>query len=152
MCLDPISYAVIGLAGSAIQGLGAAQAANNQAKSYDMQANAAERDAEAAKEASAYDAARTRETVERVIGNQRAGFSAGGVALSGSALDVMMDTATEGDLDVETIKWNSNVKVDGLKYEATQQRQNASSARAAAPLAFLAPVIGGAARFGGAFG
>lgn len=150
MCLDPMS--MIGLAGAVVSGIGGAQQAQAQAASYQMQANAAERDADATEKASAYEAARLRETVERTLGNQRAGFSANAVALSGSALDVMEDTALEGDLDVAAIQWNSKVRVDGLKYEAKQLRQNAASAAAAAPLAFLSPVLGGIGRFAGQFG
>lgn len=152
MCLDPVSLAVIGIAGSVASGVGAAAQSLNNAASMEAQAAGVERDADAAKKASAYEAARTRETVERTLGNQRAGFAANGVALSGSALEVMQDTAIEGDLDVEAIKWNSTVKTDGMKYEAKQLRANAAGARASAPLAFLTPVLGGVGRYGGSFG
>lgn len=150
MCLDPMS--MIGLAGAAVSGIGGAMQAQNQAKQSEMQANAVERDAEATKKASAYEAARTREVVARTLGSQSAGIASNGVAFSGSAIDVMMDTATEGDLDVEAIKWNSKVKTDGMKYEAMQHRSNAASASAAAPIAFLSPIIGGIGKFGGSFG
>lgn len=150
MCLDPMS--MIGIAGAAMQGIGGAMEAQNRARQSEMAANASERDADATQKASAYEAARISETVQRTLGNQAAGYGSNGVAYSGSAIDVSMDTATEGDLDVEAIQWNSKVKVDGLKYEAKQHRENAASASAAAPLAFLTPIIGGIGRMGNAFG
>jgi hypothetical protein len=153
MCLDPLTLtAVVGLAGAAVQGIGAYNTAQNNAATYNAQAEGREADAEAAKKTSAYEIARTRETVARTLGNQRAGIAANGVALSGSALDVLNDTATEGDLDVAAIRWSSDVKVNSLKYEAKQLKANAADSAASAPLAFMAPVLGGVAKFGGAFG
>lgn len=150
MCIDPISAVALG--GAVVSGIGGAMQAQNTAQNYTMQAQADERDAAASEKASAYEIARLRDTVERTAGNQRAGFAANGVALSGSALDVMEDTANEGDLDVAAIQWNSKLKGDGLKYSAMQNRSNASSAAASAPLAFLAPVLKGVPRFGGVYG
>lgn len=153
MCLDPISMIGIGasLAGSVVSGIGAANQAQNEAASLDAQAAGKERDAASQKEATAYEVARTRETVERTFGSQRAGFAANGIALSGSALDVMNDTATEGELDLAAIKWNSDIKVDNLKYETSYLRTNAKVASDSAGMAFLAPVLGGVAKFAGAF-
>jgi len=144
--------AVIGLAGSVVQGMGAAAAANAEGASLDAQAQGKARDADAEKQASAYEVARTRETVQRALGGQRAGFAANGIALSGSALDVIDDTANEGDLDLAAIKWNSDVKIDTLKYEKSYMQENAKVARSTAGLAFLSPVLGGVAKFGGSFG
>ena len=152
MCLPPVAMGLIGLAGSAVQGIGAAQAAQNEGASLDAQAQGKARDADAQKQISAYEVARTREVVQKALGGQRAGFAANGIALSGSALDVMNDTALEGELDLAAIKWNSDIKVDSLKYEKGYLEQNANVARSSAGMAFLSPVIGGVAKFGRSFG
>ncbi len=151
MC-TPVALGVIGITGGLMQGVGAYQQQMTNAANYTMQANGIERDIKAEQYASAYEIARTRETVGKTLGAARAGFAANGLALSGSAADVLADTATEGDLDVASIRWNSQVKVDNLKYEKTVAKANAKSSRAAAPLAFIAPVLGSAARFGNQFG
>lgn len=151
MCLDPVSMAVIGIGGSLIQGIGAANEKQTNAQSLDMQAAGLERDIAAEEQASAYEIANTRRTLARTLGAQRAGYAANGLALSGSAADVIQDTATEGDLDIAAIQWNSKVKVDNTKYQRDVTKRNAQTERDAAPLAFIAPVIGGVAKFGGAF-
>lgn len=152
MCLPAPALAVIGLAGSVVQGIGAAQASQANAASLDAQANMNERQAELEQQTGEFEAARTREVVNRALGAQRAGYAANGIALTGTAEEVIRETALEGALDMEAIRWNSSLRQDNLKYEAKINRMNAQTERSAAPLNFLAPVIGGVARFGGSFG
>jgi hypothetical protein len=115
------------------------------------QANMQERQAEINIQTGEYEARRTEDTVARTEGAQRAGFAANGVALDGSAAEVIDDTAREGALDVAAIRWNSELKADNLKYEAKISRINADNAQRSAGIAFLAPVLGGVARFGSSF-
>jgi hypothetical protein len=151
MC-NPVAAGVIGLVGGAVQGIGAAQGHETNAQSYELQAEGLSRDIKVEKYTSAFEIAQTRKEVKRTLGNQRAGFAANGLALSGSAAEVALASAEEGDLDVEMIRWNSRNKVAGMKYQRDVLRWNAGQERAAAPLAFFGGVLGGAARFGGSFG
>lgn len=151
MC-NPAIGLVLGLAGGVLQGIGGAQAHQNNANSYLMQAEGLERDIATERESSAYEIAAKRLTVARTQGEARAGYAASGLALSGSAADVLRDSALQGDMDVEAIRWNSANKVAGLKYQQQMYRYNAGQEKAAAPLAFVTPIISGAARFGGSFG
>lgn len=150
MC-TPVLLAGVGLAGGILQGIGGAQQRMDNAQSLDMQAAGIDRDIAAERESSAYEVARTRETVSRTVGSQRAGFAANGLALSGSAADVIQRTAIEGDLDVEAIRWNSKSRQDSLGYSRDVTKVNAGRERAAAPLAFISPIIGSVAKFGSAF-
>ena len=102
-------------------------------------------------EAGGVEARRIQGQVDRTTGAQRAGFAANGVALTGSAADVILDTAEEGALDVATVRWNSRLRADNLKYEAKIDKMNAKTARRSAPLAFAAPVLGSLAQFGSEF-
>lgn len=151
MC-NPIAAAGIGLFGSVLQGIGAAQQRYDNADSADASARGIDRDIGAEREATAYTVARTREGLSRTQGNARAGFAANGLALSGSVQDVLRDTAIEGDLDVEAIKWSSGEKIKSMEYQRDTLKFNAGRERAAAPLAFITPVISGAAKFGSSFG
>lgn len=150
MCLPAVG-AVVGLAGSVASGIGAAGQAKAAQASHEAQAKLQERQAAINVETGEYEAARVQDTVRRVTGAQRAGFAAGGIALQGSAADVIADTAQEGALDVAAIKWNSELKADNLKYESRISKMNADSAGRSVGLAFLAPVLGGVAKFSGAF-
>lgn len=151
MCLAIVG-ALVGLAGSVVSGAAAASAAQQEAENNRAVAKQQERQAEINVQTGVYEAARTEDTVRRTTGAQRAGFAANGIALEGSAYDVIDDTAREGALDVAAIKWNSDLKADNNKYEAKISRIKGNAAERSAGAAFLAPVLGGAARFIGAFG
>lgn len=151
MC-TPIAAAGIGLVGSVVQGAGAASQAKTEQASLNAKAAGQERQAEIDKKSAEYEVARTEDTIRRTTGAQRAGFSANGIAIdSGSAGEVIRDTENEGLLDIAAIRWNSQLKQDNSKYDAKISRMNADSAGASAGLAFLSPVIGGVAKFAGAF-
>lgn len=150
MC-NPIAIGALGLAGGVLQGIGGASQRMDAAQSYDMAAAGIDRDIGAEREATAYNVARTREGIARTQGSARAGFAANGLALDGSAAEVLRDSAIEGDLDVASIQWSSAEKIKSMEYERDVNKTNAKRERAAAPLALLSGVIGGAARFGSAF-
>lgn len=146
MCLP-----VLGIVGGVVSGIGAAMGAKAEAASLDAQADFKDRQAGMELEAGAVEGRRIQGQVDRVSGAQRAGFAANGIALSGSAEDVLIDSAEEGALDVATVRWNSKLAADNLKYQAKVDRMNAKTSRRAAPIAFLAPALGGLASYGGEF-
>lgn len=148
MCLP----AVAGILGAVVSGIGAAQQAKAQQASLEAQAKMQKREIEVENYTASYEQARTQDKIDRTLGAQRAGFVASGINLSGSAQDIIHDTATEGALDVAAIRWNSKLRKDKLGYESEISRMNAKAAGRAAPLAFIAPVISGAAQYGSAFG
>lgn len=150
MCM-PMIGAVIGLAGALVSGAAGAAAKQQEAENNRAQAAQQERQAEINVQTGVYEAARVSDTVRRTTGAQRAGFAAGGIGLDGSAAEVIDDTTREGALDLAAIRWNTNLKADNLKYEAKISRINANGAERSAGAAFLAPVLGGVARFAGAF-
>lgn len=151
MCL-PVLGAVVGLVGSVVSGVAAAGQMKAQQESLNAQSKLQERQAEINTKTGDYEAERVVDVVKRTTGAQRAGFAANGLGLQGSAADVIADTAQEGALDVAAIKWNSALKADNLKYESKITKMNADSAGRAAGLAFIAPVLGGVAKFAGSFG
>lgn len=143
MCLPIIS--------GIVSGIGAAMAAKNQQASLDAQAAFKKRQAGMEIMSGGYKASRTQDAVNRTTGSQRAGFAANGLALTGSAADVIIDTETEGQLDIAAIRWNSNLASDNLKYQAKIDRMNAKAAGKSAPFAFAAPVINGIASYASEF-
>lgn len=66
----------------------------------------------------ALDAARQRKQVSRLIGTQKALYGGAGVELTGSPLDVMINTAAEGELDAQIIEYNTKVKSMGMMSQA----------------------------------
>lgn len=143
--------AAIGLIGSVVSGIGAAQQAKAQQASLNAQAAAQKREIEVQNETARFETDRTQDKIDRTLGAQRAGFIASGVGLTGSAGDILAETQTEGDLDIASIRYNSKARTDRLGFESQISKMNADAAGRAAPLAFIAPVLGGAARFAGAY-
>lgn len=144
-------FPILAAVGGVVSGIGAAMGASANAASLDAQAQFKERQAKIEKAAGAYKADRVQDQVDRTLGTQRAGFAANGLALDGSAAEVIADSATEGQMDINAIRWNSNLAADNLKYEAKIDRMNAKTERRAAPLAFLAPTLNGLAAYGSSF-
>lgn len=144
--------AVLGILGGVLSGIGAMAQANAAAANAEAQAAMQERQALIERTTGSYKAERQAEKIKQIEGNQRANYAASGLALTGSPQDIIEDSATQGALDIAAIRWNSRLNADNLNYSAKVSRMNASNARAAAPIAFLTPVIGSVARFGGSFG
>lgn len=134
-----------------ISGVGAAMGAASAKASAEGQANMDRRQAAIERQTGAYKAARTQDDVNRTIGQERAGFAANGVGLSGSAADTISDSTEEGALDVAAIRWNSKLSSDNLKYKAKLGDMNAKQAGMAMPLAFLSPVIEGVGKYSSSF-
>lgn len=151
MC-NPIAIGLTGLAGGIMEGIGGFMQRKQAAASNTLNAAGIERDIGAEREATAYTVARTREGIARTQGSARAGYAANGLALSGSAAEVLRETAIEGDLDIAAIQWSSDEKIKSMKFQAQGYRYNAAQESAAAPISFLSGVLGGASKFGNAFG
>jgi hypothetical protein len=134
-----------------VSGVGAAMSASAQAANAGTQANFERRQAEIETSTGAYKAERTQDEIDRTLGQQRAGFAANGVALSGSAADTIASSAEEGALDVAAIRWNSKLSSDNLKFKAKMSDANASQAKAAMPFAFMAPVLNGIGTYQSSF-
>lgn len=138
-----------------ISGIGAAAQASAQAASHKAAAEAQRRQAQIETITGAYKAERQQDQVDRVLGSQRASFAAGGLSMSGSPSDLVIESAQEGALDVAAIRWSSSMQAQTHNYNAKIEDMNARSAKRAAPIAFLTPVLGAVtnvARYQSSFG
>ena len=138
--------------GGVISGIGAAMGVKAQADSLKAQSAFEHRQAQLERMSGTYKSERQREQLDRVLGQQRAGFAANGVAMDGSAFDVAADTEREGDLDTQAIQWNSKLAADNLNYKGQVSAANATAISKQAPISFITPVISGLAQFGSSFG
>lgn len=150
--------AAIGLIGAVVQGIGAVAQGNAQAdaevRQHNMNAEAQTRQAAINQTTAAYQAQRKRDEVERNLGAARAAAAGSGLALDGSVMDVIGESAVEGEMDIQAIRWNGGMEADTNRQNAAVSRSNAQFADSNRPtaLTFLSPVLGGVARFGSSFG
>jgi len=91
--------------GSILGGLEERRMAHYGARSEEFAAMGAER-------AGALEASRARAEGRRTLSAQRAAYTAGGVTLEGSPLEVMQSTAGEAELDAQIARYNAGLEVN----------------------------------------
>lgn len=129
--------------GAVIQGMGAAMAAQQQANSYQLQAQMEQRQANLERERGSYEGARYTEKGQQAVGGAVAGAAASGINPStGTTKGMIVQTGENAALDVAAVRYGARVSAENAEARAKIYSYNAASASAAAPMAFLSPVIG----------
>jgi len=132
----------MGIIGALISGLGSMMGAMAQANAYKQQAALHRRQAQAERQKGAYESQRNERKIKRATGSQRAAFAASGLQLdSGTALDVMSDTAAEMDLDTQAIRYGSVLRSGNEEMSARIAKSNASAAMIGGVAGFISPMI-----------
>ena len=91
-----------------------------------------------------YTAFRHNMKVKKALGAGRAAYSASGVTMSGSAMDVMRESAVEGERDRLTILYNAKVRSETMRDQAQIARYRGRAARQAAGYSAAGSVLSGA--------
>lgn len=138
MCDFGITAAVIGIVGTiastTIGVVSSVQSANAQKAQYDYQAQVAKKNAEIAqnnadqkRQEGIEEARQQRMKTLRAIGSQQAAMAANGIDISsGTALDVVEDTAAMGELDALTTRYNYETHAVGFEQQANNFNNQAS--------------------------
>lgn len=116
--------------------------AKAQAAAYDRQANMTRMQGE-------MEAQRKQDEINQVTGQVIAGTGGSGVRLEGSPSDVIKSTASEGAMDIGTIKWNARTAADTLAYKGRLSRQEGQNAMAGGIVGAAGSLIGGIGEAGG---
>ncbi len=128
---------------SLAQGVAGMRAAEAQAKAYENQAKVRDAQATQALEKAQMKARLLRERGDRFKGTQRSLLGASGVAVdSGSALDLLADTAYGVESDVSMAKYNAQLEAWGFQAEAASLRGQASMAKSQGKYAMLGGILG----------
>lgn len=126
------------------QSMAALQQSNAQQAEYKARSLYNRRQAQAERMKGQYEATRLREKGERLYGKQRALFGNAGVALEGTAEDVVLDSVREVELDVQAVQWGQRIAASNYEYEAKVDLMNRKSARTAGYFAAVTPLLKGA--------
>lgn len=114
-----------------MQGRAAQQASEYNAKVADMNAKIAERQARDAVERGQQEEQQQRMRTSQIIGQQRVAMAANGVDVGfGSPLDVLVDTATMGELDALTIRSNTYREERDIRQQGANSTAQAGMYRA----------------------
>ena len=132
---DPATWAMIAagtaLAGTVVSVVSQIEQGESQKKWSEYNAAVAERDAVAAQQSAEYDASQKRKETAKLIGRQRALYGKAGVTFEGSPLELMEETASQGELDALMIEREGKLKAGNYQSEAALSRMKGSSAQKA---------------------
>jgi hypothetical protein len=119
------------VAGTLVTALSAIQQGRAAKKAGDRNAAVAARNAEIARANGAANAEAERKDVARRIGAQVAGYGASGVAFEGTPLDVLGETAENGEKDVQNILYQAELRAIGFNDESSFQQFKGNQAQTA---------------------
>lgn len=144
MCIDPITALTIAstavsAAGSVMQGQQANAAAQAQADAMDQQRKAEQ-------QAAAFEAAQEQRKQSYAQANARAQIGASGVGFQGSPTEVLVANAGQGQLDLEAIRYGSQLRQNTLSTQADLTRMQGKQARTAGFFNAAGSIIGGASK------
>lgn len=146
MCMDPITMMMIGSTalgalGSVMEGNAANEAAKMQQAAYNQQAQA---DAQA----SAFEVSREKYKQELAASSARAQIGASGVALTGSPTDVLVAQAGQGELDLQAIKYGSQMRQNQLITQGKISAYQGKQAKIAGFIGAGTKILSGAVQIG----
>ncbi|MGP1395403.1 MAG: hypothetical protein ACTS3R_07815 [Inquilinaceae bacterium] len=118
---------ILSIGGSLLGAFGKAKAARDERDAARENARVAEKEAERQRRRTALELERQRKTARRVVGRQRAEFAMAGVGATGSALDIIADSAAEAALDASLIEEGGRL---AESYALAQARQDRDRGRA----------------------
>ena len=159
MSMLTIGSTLMGGLGAIQQGQASAASARYNARVADMNARMADRAAKDALERGKLEEQKQRQKTAQLMGQQTAAMAANGVDIGfGSPLDLLVDTATLGELDALTIRSNAyreerDIRQQGANYrgQAGMYRSQASSASTGGFLGAMGTVLGGGSRASGQY-
>jgi hypothetical protein len=130
-----------------------AKAAKNQSKLEAYKAEVAEKNAGIAQAQGQADADDTRRASRRRLAEMRAAFGSNGIDVAGSPLDVLSDSATEGELEAKRIEYQAGNRAEGYSQEAGVARSSSKVAKdslsgiyASGALSMLGAAAGGTSK------
>ena len=116
MALATVALAITAI-GAGVSTVAAIQQGAYQKKVSQYNAQVLENQKISIQQKAELDVQQHRENVKRLQGAQRTAYASSGIDLSGSAMDVMMDTERRGLLDEKIIKYNAAQGISGTEAE-----------------------------------
>ncbi|MCB9949172.1 MAG: hypothetical protein H6842_15325 [Rhodospirillaceae bacterium] len=126
MCEPTLALTVASTVASTI---GTIRQASSEAAADRYNAAVLERNAVLARQQAAAEARRIRDAGARALGQQRVAFGASGVAVEGTPLDVLGDTAATIELDALTARYGGEVEAANHRARAAALRSQATATR-----------------------
>lgn len=130
-------------AGAAAAAKAQSQAAKADTEAAQFQAQEAEKQAGRQRAVAQFEAGNEREKKDSLLSEQQARFAASGGGVTGSALEVMGETARQGDYNAELRLWEGEQKARGSEDSAIQSLFADSQRRSARPIQRASTILDG---------
>ena len=138
--------------GTGMSAYGQIQQGKSQAAQAEYNAKLAKRNAKAAKENAVYEARQKRRGTARLIGKQRALYAKAGVTMEGSPLDVLQETAAQGEMDALMIERGYAQQETAYKSQAKLAKMRARNYKQQGYLAAGSTLLTGGGQMMGGYG
>lgn len=146
MC-DPLTIAATTMAaGTVYSAYGQYQAGKYNAAVSETNAALAEESAKDAERRGTAEASRYRMNIRQLQGRQRAAIGSANIERSGSALDVLTDTAAIAEMDLATIRSNAAREAFGFRTQGLNYRAQGQLDRFAGKTGAFGTILGGSGR------
>lgn len=119
----------LGGVGGAVSDLFGAKGYKAEATAYTKARDFSTDSAAVTKAAGAIKETQQQRELYKVVGSQRAGYAASGVAMAGSALDVLRSSMAEGELDRQLIRTQTSIDENAYLSEAAAYQGQADAAK-----------------------
>ena len=137
--------------GGIVSAIGSIYSGMAQSAAYKAEAQAKKYEAQAQREQGSYESSRQIERNARITGQQVTAVASSGVDIWGTPSDVVADTRSEGEMDVQAIRHNSQFKSNLSEYEAKIAKMNAKQAKIGGIIGAAAPLINSFSGIGSSF-
>lgn len=128
--LQTIGKSVSGL-GGAVSSLFSSEGSSAAAQGYEQAAKIADSNADIAKTSYQLQQTQAARQFQQTLGSQKAEVASAGFRSSGSALNLMADSASQGAITQAMIGVNGQIQVNGYQQQAQAYRGEEASAKAA---------------------
>jgi len=116
---------VLGFMGNIVSGIGGVISAKQETDTGAYNAAVLQQRAEAERRSQTLLEAQKRKIIEANLGTQVALYAKSGIKMTGSPLDVMLDSLTNAEMDIAIDRYNSEVAARGYETEAQITRMEA---------------------------
>lgn len=141
----PVSSAGFADVGSAVSDIFGGVGQLQSAKGYAAAAKYSAQDAEIAKQSAAIQETMAQRQITKTLGGQQADIAGAGLSASGSALDVIRDSAHQGSLTKQLIANQGQINVNGYQAESENYSAMAGAAKTAGTGGIVSGLVSAAA-------
>ena len=145
-----IPYIIAG-ASAYMSYMGARQQAKSEKALYEYNAQVKQAESDHVRLASQEAQRAQRDKMRKVLATQRSRYGAANVIMTGSPLEMQLETIETFEADIAASVFEKNMDIDRLKSSATMDRYRAQASKTAGKYAMASAILGGASSMMGIY-